>query len=237
MNSMKRYGRLAAGIGVFASLMVVATSTPAAGTVRQVRPAAGFHEVRIETAGDAVIVQGNDDRVEIEAEPAVQRRVVAEVRNGVLTIRSVDGGFQTREAVVYRITAKRLASVRRDASGSVTVTGVTSPRFALDLDGSGDAQVAGLKAEVFTCKVSGSGSVEAAGTVGSQDVTIEGAGSYEAPNLISRVARVTISGSGSIRVAARERLTAEISGAGDIVYSGNPKVESTITGAGSVTRG
>jgi hypothetical protein len=215
--------------------LVVGGLALAAATATEVRELAAFDEVVWDAVGELVVEQSHRERLSIEAEPAVLRKIVAEVSERRLRIGFAPGSIPTRQPIRFRLETRQLVALETRGSGSVRIAALTTPKLLLALDGSGDIQLAQLSARSLEVRLPGSGHVAiAGGQVDSQRVAIDGSGSYSALGLVSRHAEVSIGGSGEVRVAAGERLTAGIAGSGVVLYRGHPQIAQSITGAGSV---
>lgn len=208
-----------------------------AGTAIETRAVSGFDAVRLEAAGELTIEQTQREQLRIEAEPAVLRRIVTEVRQRRLHIGFAPGQFQTRLPIRFRLELKSLVDLDVDGSGDIRIGRLTTPELSMHLRGSGDLFLAQLNARTLSLQLDGSGRAEVAGgTVQSQQIVISGSGDYAAPQLASRESAVTIEGSGEVRLTAAERLTATIDGSGDILYIGQPRVTRAIRGSGEIRR-
>jgi hypothetical protein len=208
----------------------------AAPTATEVRELAAFDEVVWDAVGELRVEQSNRERLSIEAEPAVLRRIVAEVKQRRLRIGfAPDSSIRTEHPIRFRLETRQLAALETRGSGSVRIAALSTPRLSLVLGGSGDIQLAKLSARILEVRLTGAGNVAiAGGEVENQRVAIDGSGDYSALRLASRHAEVSIGGSGEVRVAASERLKAGIAGSGELLYRGRPQIARSITGAGSI---
>jgi putative autotransporter adhesin-like protein len=222
--------RAQAAIGLMACSVALA-----AATATEVRELAAFDEVVWDAVGELVVEPSQRERLSIEAEPAVLRKIVAEVSERRLRIGFGPGSIQTRHPIRFRLETRQLAALETRGSGSVRIAALSTPKLSLALDGSGDIQLAQLNARSLEVRMAGAWNVAiAGGQVDSQRVAIDGSGTYAALRLASRHAEVSIGGSGEVRVAASERLQAGIAGSGEVLYRGHPQIVRSITGAGSV---
>jgi hypothetical protein len=222
-------------LGALAIGLVAGGLALAAPTATEVRELSAFDEVLWDAAGELLVEPSHRERLTIEAEPAVLRKVVAEISERRLRIGFAPGSIQTRHPIRFRLETRQLAAMETRGSGSVRIAALNTPKFLLVLAGGNDIQLARLSARSLDVRLAGSGDVAIdGGQVDSQRVAIDGSGNYSAPRLASRHAEVSIAGSGEVRVAASERLKAGITGSGDVLYRGRPQIAQSITGAGSV---
>jgi hypothetical protein len=221
----------ALGIGLVAAGLALA-----APTATEVRELGAFDEVLWDAAGELLVEPSDRERLSIEAEPAVLRKIVAEVRQRRLRIGFTPGSsIRTEHPIRFRLETRQLAALETRGSGSVRIAALSTPKLLLVLDGSCDIQFARLSARSLEVRLAGAGNVAIdAGQVDSQRVAIDGSGIYSALRLASRHAEVSIGGSGEVRLAASERLKVGIAGSGELLYRGQPQIAQSITGAGSV---
>jgi hypothetical protein len=141
--------------------------------------------------------------------------VTTEVRSGVLVI-SNRPGSTVHGPLHVEVTTPTLSSVALDGSGRVTVEGVRSPHFAVDLGGNGV--------------------VRATGRTDDLRAELGGVGDVELERLRATDAEAVVSGSGRMAITVAASLQAALSGAGSIVYGGSPtNVSTRVTGTGTIT--
>ena len=181
------------------------------------RAAAGFTDVRLAGAGDAVVEQSGTESVTVEAEDNLLPLLETTVENGVLRLGVKDGvGVHTTRPIRYRVSARTLNAVSVSGSGRVHATGIDAERFSASISGSGTAEVAGRADDVR--------------------LTVSGSGDFRAADLKARTLRVNISGSGNATVNVSDRLEANVSGSGSVQYLGNPRIDQRVSGSGTVTQ-
>ena len=204
-------------------------------TEKREESVSGFNRVSIETFGEVLISQGNEESLTIEAPRDYLRYITTEVTDGTLYIktrRGFVGGPVQR--VTYSLTVKDLNEISFSGAGSIKVFSLETNDFKVDLSGAGSIEIDNLKADNLFINLSSAGAVVAAGTVKTQDVNLSGLGSYEGGDLRSDDAKVNLSGAGSAVVWAESKLDVNVSGVGSVEYFGGPKVTQNISGLGSV---
>ena len=225
--------------GMAATFVALATARrgQAATTAIETRSVSGFDEIVWDAVGELHIEQTQREHLSVEAEPAVLRRIVTEVRRRRLHIGFAPGRVQTREPIRFRLEVKSLTALEARGSGEIRIGRLSTAGLSLRLEGSDSLSLAHLNARTLEARLDGAGDVViAGGEVLSQRVLLSGAGRYAALGLASRQAEVAIDGSGDARVAASERLIVSIAGSGDVHYRGNPQIAHSVTGAGSLRR-
>jgi hypothetical protein len=207
--------------------------------VKESREVQDFEEVAMEGYGDLIIVQGDAEALEIEADEDLLAKLKTEVRGRrlVLSYRNwwdwlmPPWGGPLR----YTVTMKTVRGVNISGSGTVTSAGIRTDDLRLEMSGSGRAAIERLTAKTLEVRVSGSGKLEIeAGEVGRQEITISGSGNLRAEGMISDEADVRVSGSGNLKLHAEKTLNVHISGSGEVGYRGQPVVSQRISGSGRV---
>ena len=223
--------------GLILAVSVLALAGCAQGpTEKREESVSGFNRVSIETFGEVLISQGNEESLTIEAPRDYLRYLTAEVTDGTLYIktrRGFVGGPVQR--VIYTLTVKDLNEISFSGAGSIKVFSLDTNDFRIDLSGAGSIEIDNLKADNFSINLSSAGAVVAAGTVKTQVINLSGLGSYEGGDLRSDDAKVNLSGAGSAVVWAESKLNVIVSGVGSVEYFGGPKVTQNISGLGSVS--
>ncbi len=115
---------------------------------------------------------------------------------------------------------------------------VTTPSLkSIDVSGANNISVSGVNTDDFSVDLSGAGHVYVDGTAYKFDADLSGAGSLDARDLKANIVRVSVSGAASAHVFAKESLDASVSGVGSIDYYGDPqKIRTNVSGVGSISR-
>jgi len=206
-------------------------------TIIEGREVSGFERVKINSAGEAEIVQGENEGIVIEAEDNLLPYITSNVFAGELVIDVKAGvGITPTRPIRYTITVKNLEEVRTSGAAKVTLRPMKAGDLSLSSSGAGAFEVIDLTASSLSIKISGAGSINASGSATSVDIHISGTGSVDAQNLKTSQTRVNISGMGSATVWATETLDSKISGAGSVSYYGSPSLTQENSGLGSVKK-
>jgi len=207
--------------------------------VSEPRAAAGFSRVVVAGVGNAVLVQGAEEGVIVEADDNLMPYIVTEVRDGVLYLDTSPKNANVRlspsKDIVFRVTFRDLAGIAVSGAGDVTAEAVTAPKLDIAISGAGDILIGGLAADALAVAVSGAGDIEISGEVRTQSVAVSGAGAYKAGELRSAAASVAISGTGDATVWATDSLDARVSGVGSVSFYGEPTLTRSVSGVGSIT--
>jgi len=217
-----------------AALLVTACSSSIIDTRSE--EVSSFNRISIETFGEVIIEQGDQESLTIEASRDYLRYITSEVEDGTLTISTRRGfvGGPVRK-VVYTIQVKDLRDRSMSGAGAIKVYKLETKDFKLTLTGAGSIEVDDLKADTLKVNLTSAGAVVVAGEVTSQDVTLSGVGSYEAGDLFSNDTTVLLTGAGSAVVWAEKSLDVSITGVGSVAYYGkDPEVRQNVSGLGSV---
>lgn len=191
-----------------------------------------FDRVVLTGIGDLVLIQGDTESLEIEAEDNVIPRITSEVKNGTLEI-----GFDTRtviptKSVKFTLTMRDIRGLETKGVSNINANDITTDSMDLGISGTGNIHMRDLSTEQVTVNVSGAGSLTLDGKTREQKITLSGAGSYDGEDLESSTAEITITGLGTTTVWVTENLDVTISGTGGVDYYGNPQVSQQISGLG-----
>lgn len=203
--------------------------------VIDVRQVSGFERVSLSSFGTMVIIQGDDEALEIEAQHYVTQRILTTVRNGTLDIGfrgTLFGEVIPTRGITYRLTVKDLSSITLTGAGRIRCAGLTTDRLEIRMTGVGTVDINDLEAEELDVLLSGAGSIDVSGEVGDQEVILSSVGEYRASDLRSQTASVRLSGAGRSILWAEDSLQVRISGLGSVEYYGEPDVHSEISGLG-----
>lgn len=201
------------------------------------REVTGFEHIKINSIGTAVIVQGENEGIVIEAEDNLLPYITTGVFAGELVIDTKPGiGIDPTKPITYKITVRNLKEVRTSGAAKVTATKINADQLNIGASGAGDFQLSGLQVGTLSVDISGAGSVKASGTAANTDIRISGTGNINASELKTDSASINISGMGSATLWVIKSLETHISGAGSINYYGDPSLSQNNSGLGSTNR-
>lgn len=227
---------LVIGILSACTLPIQNTSIQGSGTVvSEIREVSDFTSVSLEGIGDLEIIQGDVEKLTIEAEDNIISKIESYVSGSTLHI-----GFERfinvvpTSGITYTLTVKDLNSIEISGYGDVYISSLTTDRLEVDVSGGGRIEMDNLVADSLDVELSGAGDFDLAGVVGQQKVTLSGAGSYNASDLQSSVVEIDISGAGSAQLWVTNELDVNLSGVGSLQYYGDAQVQQNISGIGKV---
>jgi len=217
---------------IFSSLALSACSSPYQTKSEDV---SGFNRISIETFGEFIIDQGEEESLTIEAPRDYLRYITTEVKNRTLIISTRRGfiGGPVRRAT-FTITVKDLEDISLSGAGAIKVFALETDTLDINLTGAGSIEIDELTADRLEVNLDSAGAIIIAGTVEKQDINLTGVGSYEGGDLQSEDSEIYLTGAGSAVVWAEDDLDVEITGVGSVSYFGNPDVYQDISGLGSI---
>jgi hypothetical protein len=196
----------------------------------------GFNQIQIDTFGEFVINQGNEESLSIEAPRDYLRYVTTSVDNGVLVIGMRRGFLGTPiQRVTFTLTVKDLNEVTISGAAAVKIYELNTDSLDINLTGAGSIEVDQLNTQTLDVNLTSAGAIVIAGQTDSQQITISGVGSYEAGDLRSNTTDILLTGAGSAVVWAEQSLDINVTGVGSVSYFGeNPSVQENVSGLGSI---
>ena len=205
--------------------------------IKKERTAPAFTGVKVGTAIDVYLTQGNNNSIVVEADENLHEYIITEVRGGVLTI--YYDNVSIREVTMSRVhvTLKDITSLETTSAGDIIgQTPLKCGDIEIGTSSAGDIKVE-LTAANVEVDISSAGDVTLSGTANRLEADLSSAGELEASDLKVKEAEVSVSSAGSASIYVSERLEARASSAGDIRYYGDPKyVDSHASSAGSIRK-
>ena len=208
----------------------------------QVRDAKGFTAIKLSSAFDVYISQGEEALAVSASDPGYLENIKTEVSGGTLRI-WFDGGKGFKGWNTGKMKLKAYISFRDlnklDVSGAcdVYIEGVV--RLAdLKLVLSGASDLKGkLDVQKMDVDMSGASDLTVSGTVGQLSIESSGASSFKGFDLVSEFCDAKASGASDIKITVNKELNVQASGASDIDYKGSGVIRDLKTsGASSVQR-
>jgi hypothetical protein len=192
------------------------------------------------------IEQGEAEKLTIEAESQVARRIETVVREGRLTIRLGGSWLEklgdlitndlTRPTAVFRLGVRQIRGLDLYAAAYIHASSIETDSLRLNWRGAGHLVIESLRAQKLVIAHSGAGTAEIAGRVQGQLVNLSGVGRYDGSRLLTERTEVQASGASFACVHASDTLKVVVRGVGVVEYAGDPQVRTRVTGTGSVVR-
>lgn len=183
---------------------------------KESRTLAAFQSIKVDGAAKIDVKIGSPQSVVVEADDNIIPLIGTEVQGDRLVIRPRQ-------------------RYRDPMDHGVTVT-ITTPQLkGLEVSGAISGAVSGLTGPRFDVQINGAGALTADGVVDDLEINVAGAGSIDGGGLKAKRADVNVAGAGQVTVTATEELTARVSGVGAVRYGGNPaKVQQKVLGVGRI---
>ena len=223
------------------ALLLMAIFTLNAYSQGEIREVPAFTEISLRISATVHLVQGEQQKVEIEARGSVLEQLITEVSGRALVIRFpartlLSRSFETGKIDIY-ITAPEINALNISGSGDILAKGSWNTRIMdLNISGSGSIYVDQLNAERVKSVISGSGDIVIKDGKKADEFsgTISGSGNIRASGYEAKYVTVRIAGSGNCHIHTNGSLNARIAGSGNVYYSGNPNLDTSIAGSGKV---
>ncbi len=236
MNLCLSKSRKARLIAVGSALAMFAAGSPAFGqTSLKSYPVQGFDRITIRIPATVGIIQADQAKVQITAEPKVLDRLLVTERDRTLIIEA-PGGFSTTQPLSVAISALDLRKVTLEAAGDITINRPRGRRLDLHASGAGSMHVNDAEIGMMAVQLDGAGTARLSGRASGLYLQLSGASTVDAGAL--RAARVTVNveGAGEVLIHADESIDATVSGSGSVRYQGTAVVKRRVSGAGLIER-
>jgi hypothetical protein len=228
MDSKKLFVPLALVIlfGMFATVSFGCWNIPAdrstGNFIKEARSVSNFSKLDIGGAFKVYLSQGDQEKLEIEADTKEMSEIVTEVVGNKLKIYTKPGwGERFHDMTVY-LTFKNLDYI--EFSGAVEVKADKALTFnELEMDISGAAEIdMEMKAEKYTAEFSGASEITFRGSCKTGNIEISGASEFRAEDLQFEDLTIELSGASEAKVFSTKRLRIDASGASEVRYKGTP---------------
>jgi hypothetical protein len=220
---------------VAAALLGAAQAQAAARTF----PVSRFDRIQSNVPFDVHVHTGAVSSVRAQGPQEALDRLVVEVANGELVIRSQRGNWWSgwnwrRERAVIDVTVPMLTAAMLNGPGDMAIDRVQARTFAGTLRGPGNLSVASLNTGDVTLSLDGPGDITMTGRAATAHISLRGPGDVRASGLTVRDATVNLSGPGDITLNATGAVTGSLSGPGDITIRGGARCSISKRGPGDV---
>jgi hypothetical protein len=203
--------------------------------VTQDRKVSSFHAIKVSGGIDVLLSQGNELKLQVEADENLVALIRTEVKEGVLNIYH-EGNIHDAKTMKVHLTFQQLDAIT--ASGGCDIESKQKLSFnTLKVDFSGGCDLKlDCKAENLVCKQSGGCDAELSGEAQNGTFEVSGGCDVKASGFLMKNCTVDATGGSDVSVYATGDLTVKASGASDITYYGKPaKVIKSATGSSDIT--
>lgn len=219
------------------------------------RQVGDFTVIEVVGSADVVIRQGDETRVQVNADKNLLEFITTKVRNGTLVVGG-EGRVRNYKKFEVHVTIARLDRVKIMGSGDVRSEGTLSGSdLEIAIYGSGDVNMQ-LDHKSLTTNINGSGDINVSGIAGSLAVSVMGSGDFMASDLRLEKCTLKLMGSGDLKLSGRASLVeiesfasgdinlhnltagdveARIFGSGDIVINVSGNLKARLMGSGDLT--
>jgi len=198
-----------------------------------------FTAVSFGVAGEMILVQGDQFKVELKGDEDLLDIIETTVKNDRLYIKKENWRFRSNGRVTVYVTMKEIDGLSVSGSGVLHTDGpIDCDELDLSVSGSGKLDINKLSADVIDCSISGSGNIYVSGSgADSGEVSISGSGKFDGVGFEVEDMEIGISGSGNCKVNVTGALNARVSGSGDVYYTGDaPRIDARVSGSGKVRK-
>jgi hypothetical protein len=230
---------------IFISFILSACANPYINVTRgsgeltsQNREVSEFDAIQIDGAGELIIIQGERESLEIEAETNIIDKLTSQVQDNILVLGYQESSWRNTviptKRIVYTVTLTDLSRVTINGAADLKIDTLETDTLSLNINGAGQIKISQLLAERLDVNIAGTTNMEIAGQASEQSITIDGAGNYKAGDFKTSTTKVDISGLGNATVWATENLEINLDGGGNLRYYGSPNVTQDVTGLGEI---
>jgi hypothetical protein len=198
------------------------------------RKVTSFHAIKVSGGIDIELSQGNELKLQVEADENLQAIIHTEVKDGVLNIYHEDN-IQNAKTMKIHLTFQQLDEIM--ASGGCDIESKQKLSFAsLKVDVSGGCDIKlDCKANDLVCKQSGGCDSELSGEAQNATFNVSGGSDVKAKEFYVKNCTIDASGGSDVTITATGELTMRAEGASDITYYGKPaKVSKSAHGASDI---
>ena len=228
-ETMKKTIQFIALLSVILALPVLTTANPGNttkisgnGIVKtQDRQLSSFNAIKVSGGIDVELSQGNEPKLQVEADENLLVLIHTELNNGVLNIYH-DENIQKSKTMKIHLTFKQLDAIT--ASGGCDIESKHKLNFTtlkMDLTGGCDIKLE-CKTDNLVCKQNGGCDVVLNGEAHQGTFDVSGGSDVKASAFLLKECTIDASGGSDVSVNVTSELTAKATGASDIIYYGKP---------------
>jgi hypothetical protein len=237
---MKKITAVIAGVLFFLASFAQKINDPNA----EVREAKNFSAIKISSAFDVYITQGNEESVAVSASETKYRdEIEVKVDGGILSIGLKKNGIlkkwnNGKMKLKAYISFKQINKLNVSGACDIFFQG-TVKADDLGIEMSGASNIKGeFDVKKMDIGLSGASDMKLSGTVSDLKIEASGASDFKGYELTANYCDISVSGASAVQITVNKELSAKASGASDVRYRGTGLIKDIKTsGASSVSRG
>lgn len=205
----------------------------------QVRSVPAFKGIKVSSAIDVFISQGDESAVAVSAtEDKVRERIRTEVKDGILEIWFDGKGWNdwkgNKHMKAY-VSMSTIEMIKASGACDVKLMGkIKADKLSVDFSGASDLN-GQLDCNELDMNISGASDTKLEGSVGAISVKLSGASSIKGWGLVADNCEIDASGASSVNITVNKEMKLKASGASDINYKGQGVIrEMKSSGASSI---
>lgn len=203
-------------------------------------PVGGFSRIQSNVPFDVRVHTGAAPSVRARGPQEALDRLVVEVVNGELVIRSKPGSWWSgwnwhHEKALIEVSGPMLTAATLAGPGDLTIDQIRARGFNATLRGPGNLTIDAIDTGDAALTLEGPGDLTVKGRAATAHITLRGPGDVRASGLTVRDATVNLSGPGDIALGATGVVGGTLSGPGDISIHGGARCEISKHGPGDVS--
>ena len=183
-----------------------------------------------------VTVEGGAHSVELTVDDNLVDEILVEVEDGQLILTLDGGNLSFDVGPTVTITMPELTGVSVDGAADITVDGLDTERFDLEVDDAASATVDG-RADDINLTLAGAARAEISGAVDSVEIASSGASSADLTGLNIDILRLAASGSASVSFGNVDTAVGEVSGSASATFENLDSSQIETSGVASVVNG
>jgi hypothetical protein len=204
----------------------------------ELRPVKGYHGIRVSSAIDLYLSQGQEEKVVVSASTLkIRDRIKTEVIDGILIIRLEGNSWHLHNSKMKAyVSFTSLDQINGSGASNIYVDGViTGDKLSLDLSGASGFKGA-IKVNSLDVDQTGASDSHLTGQVaGAATIRLSGASDVKGYDLAVEDCSVHASGASDVQITVNKQLDATCSGASGVYYKGAGVLrESHSSGASNV---
>lgn len=201
--------------------------------VTEERTVKSFDGVSASAGIDVVIMQGEKEFLEVEADENLLEYIITEVKSGVLKVHwKPNTNVRSYKKVLIHVTCKDLNLVKASSGADIYSKGmIKTNEMTISASSAADIKLS-VEGEMITCKASSGADIRLTGKTQFLKAGCSSGADIKAADMEAEVVEAKASSGADIKVTVTKELTASASSGADITYYGNPPVKNVRSSSG-----
>lgn len=201
--------------------------------VTEERTVRSFDGISASAGLNVVLVQGEKEFLEVEADENILKYILTDVKDGILKVRWKSGtNIRKYKKALVHVTCKNINMVKASSGADIYCKGlIKAQNMTISASSAADIDIS-IEGETISCKASSGADIDLKGKTNKLLVTASSGSDINAVEVAANIVDAKASSGSDITVTVFKEINASASSGADITFYGEPELKNVKSSSG-----